>query len=229
MNHSNNSGMNHYIDDSMNITKPIMMVEIPETLSYDYWFTKRASDFVELTCLLPNGVVVPLETNRNSTLAEIKDELWDEAIKYPLQVQLNNSESYLFSCINSTNAEAIELRDESRRLCDVKPFCSVLKVIKQLSKKTEEHLDSDISLLIGKGLHEFDSLQNTEVNDFRKKSRVLGEEIALARMNYSWEEKVRYQYPSRLSTSDDIPKTVLDKIKDGNIVLVTKFEHTEVR
>lgn len=76
MNHSNmnhNSGMNHYIDDSINITKPIMMVEIPETLSYDYWFTKRASDFVELTCLLPNGIVVPLETNRNSTLADIKE------------------------------------------------------------------------------------------------------------------------------------------------------------
>lgn len=49
------------------------MVHIPNSYTYDYWVTKAPSEIVELTCLMPNGVVIPFETNRNSTLAEIKE------------------------------------------------------------------------------------------------------------------------------------------------------------
>ncbi|XP_015605201.1 phosphatidylinositol 4,5-bisphosphate 3-kinase catalytic subunit delta isoform [Cephus cinctus] len=201
------------------------MVHIPSAYTYNFW-SKTATEVVELTCLMPNGVFIPLEANRNSTLAEIKEELWDEASTYPLHGTLRDAPSYIFSCINS-NAEVEVLRDESRRLCDVKPFCSLLKVIEREGVKGDRNLDSQIGLLIGKGLHEFAALKNSEVNDFRWKMRVLGDEIALGRQKKSWVEKMQYQFPSRLATTPDVPKNIESRLKDGHILLLTKFENIE--
>ncbi|KAG6800054.1 phosphatidylinositol 4,5-bisphosphate 3-kinase catalytic subunit delta isoform isoform X2 [Apis mellifera caucasica] len=168
------------------------MVHIPSAYTYNFW-AKSPTEVIELTCLMPNGVVIPLETNRNITLAEIKEDLWDEASKYPLHGTLKDAPSYVFSCINS-NAEAEELRDETRRLCDIKPFCSVLKVIEREGVKSDRNLDSRIGVLIGKGLHEFTALRNSEVNDFRWKMRVLGDEVAMARQKKSWMEKMEISF-----------------------------------
>lgn len=157
----------------------------------------------------------------------ILQDLWDEASKYPLHGILKDAQSYVFSYINS-NAEAEELRDETRRLCDIKPFCSVLKVIEREGIKNDRNLDAQIGHIIGKGLHEFAALKNSEVNDFRWKMRVLGDEVAVARQKKSWVEKVQYQYPLRLAPSPAIPKNIECRLKDGNLVLVTKFRNTEV-
>lgn len=135
----------------------------------------------------------------------------------------------MFSCINS-NAEVEELRDETRRLCDIRPFCAILKVIEREGIKSDRNLDSQIGLLIGKGLHEFAALKNSEVNDFRWKMRLLGDEMALDRQKKSWVEKVQYQFPSRTAPTPAIPKNIESRLKDGNIVLVTiKFESSDVR
>lgn len=141
---------------------------------------------------------------------------------------MKDAPSYVFSCINS-NAEIEELRDETRRLCDIKPFCSILKVIEREGIKDDRNLDSKIGNLIGKGLHEFVALKNSEINDFRWKMRLLGDEVALSRQKRSWTEKMRYQFPSRISSSPTVPKNIESRLKDGNIVLVTKFENSEVR
>lgn len=58
--------------------------------------------------------------------------------------------------------------------------------------------------------------------------RVLGDEVAVARQKKSWVEKVQYQYPLRLAPSPAIPKNIECRLKDGNLVLVTKFRNTEV-
>lgn len=141
---------------------------------------------------------------------------------------MKDAPSYVFSCINS-NAEIEELRDETRRLCDIKPFCSVLKVIEREGIISNRNLDSQIGVLIGKGLHEFAALKNSEVNDFRWKMRLLGDEVMLNRQKKCWTEKVHYQFPSRMAPTPIIPKNIENRLKDGNIVLVTKFEKSEVR
>ncbi|KYQ59052.1 Phosphatidylinositol-4,5-bisphosphate 3-kinase catalytic subunit beta isoform [Trachymyrmex zeteki] len=204
---------------------------IPNVYKYNFW-AERPGDahepaVVELTCLMPNGVVIPFEINRNITLDQIKEDLWDEASKYPLHGTLKDAPSYVFSCINS-NAEIEELRDETRRLCDIKPFCSVLKVIEREGIKSDRNLDSQIGVLIGKGLHEFAALKNSEVNDFRWKMRLLGDDVALSRQKRCWTEKVHYQFPSRIAPTSTVPKNIESRLKDGNIVLVTKFEKSEV-
>lgn len=121
------------------------------------------------------------------------------------------------------------MQDETRRLCDIKPFCSILKVIEREGIKSDRNFDSEIGNLIGKGVHEFAALKNSEVNDFRWKMRLLGDEVALNRQKKCWTEKVRYQFPSRISPTPTVPKNIESRLKDGNIVLVTKFENSEVR
>lgn len=58
--------------------------------------------------------------------------------------------------------------------------------------------------------------------------RLLGDELAQSRQKKSWEEKVCYQFPPRLTPPGLVPKNIESRLKDGNIVLVTKFENTEV-
>lgn len=105
----------------------------------------------------------------------------------------------------------------------------MLKLVEREGVKGERNLDSQIGLLIGKGLHEFAALKNSEVNDFRWKMRVLGDEVALERQKYSWTKKVEYQFPPRLAASAVLPRAIETRLKDGQIVLVIKFENTEVQ
>ena len=159
-------------------------------------------------------------------LTIILQDLWEEASKYPLHGILKDSNSYIFTCINS-NAEPEVLRDESRRLCDIKTFCSILKLIEREGVKVDRNLDSQIGLLIGKGLHEFTALKNSEVNDFRWKIRVFGEEIALERKKQSRIEKILFQYPTRIVSK--IPPNVKSRLKDHHTVVLVKIENTEVK
>ena len=79
------------------------------------------------------------------------------------------------------------------------------------------------------GLHEFDSLKNPEVNDFRWKMRLLGDEIARERQNKTWLEKMHYQFPPRLAATPVLSPVISSRLRDGRFVLVTKFENTEVQ
>lgn len=202
------------------------MVLIPSTYAHDFWLRSSSEQLVELSCLMPNGVLIPLEANRNATLHEIKEDLWEEATKYPLHGMLHDCNSYIFSCTNSM-AETEELLDENRRLCDVKPFAAVLKIVERKGDKAENSLNVQISHLIGKGLHEFDSLKNSEVNYFRGKMRALADEMARDRQNKTWLERLYYQFPPRIAHSNSLPQTVTSRVRDGNFVVAVKFENNE--
>ncbi len=84
------------------------------------------------------------------------------------------------------------------------------------------------------GLHEFDSLKNSEVNIFRSKMKFLSEEVVRERKNYTWIQKMKYQFPPTLifvpvdqqimSQHSPIPK----KLRDGHFVVTIKFENNDV-
>ncbi|KAL7976238.1 hypothetical protein Chor_008335 [Crotalus horridus] len=110
---------------------------------------------------------------------------------------LSAPDSYVFTCINQA-AEQQELEDEQRRLCDVQPFLPVLRLVAREGDRAKKLLNSQISLLIGKGLHEFDSLADPEVDDFRAQMQDYCEQRAAERQQLTWKGWMEYSFPVQL-------------------------------
>ena len=68
----------------------------------------------------------------------------------PLFPALGEMESHMFECVNQAAVHE-ELEDETRRLCDVRPFLPVLRLVTRNCGRAERLLDSKIGVLIGKG------------------------------------------------------------------------------
>ncbi|CAG9760506.1 unnamed protein product [Ceutorhynchus assimilis] len=176
------------------------MVPIPDEYMPDFWNqVSSESPVVELTCLLPTGVIVLLKVNYHSTLADIKEDLWDEASRFPLHGKLQADMSqYIIKIVNSM-AEEEELNDESRKLCDIRPTGAVLIISECRLNSVDHSINITIGHLIGKGLQEFDALNSSEINDFRFNMRKMGERIAKERNRGNWQQKLFYQFPPRMA------------------------------
>uniref|UniRef100_A0A672LGG3 phosphatidylinositol-4,5-bisphosphate 3-kinase n=1 Tax=Sinocyclocheilus grahami TaxID=75366 RepID=A0A672LGG3_SINGR len=150
-------------------------------------------DQVMVDFLLPTGIYIQMEVPRESTIQHIKLLLWKEAQTYPLFSLLGEMEGHMFECVNQAAVHE-ELEDGTRRLCDVRPFLPVLKLITRNCGRAERILDSKIGVLIGKGLHELDALQDQEVKDFRSKMKQISEEKMQRMQLMSWGEWLRSCY-----------------------------------
>ncbi|XP_022528881.1 phosphatidylinositol 4,5-bisphosphate 3-kinase catalytic subunit beta isoform [Astyanax mexicanus] len=144
-------------------------------------------DQVAVDFLLPTGVYIQMDVPRESTIQQIKQILWKQAQDYPLFSLLGAIDDHIFECVNQAAVHE-ELEDESRRLCDVRPFLPVLKLIARDCGRAERLLESKIGVLIGKGLHELDALQDQEVKDFRSKMQRNSEEKMQCVQMMSWGE-----------------------------------------
>lgn len=98
---------------------------------------------VVVDCLLPTGIIVPCLCNRDATLETIKADLWAESKKYPLHWKLGDPESYIFVAITQ-DAEREEFYDETRRLCDLRLFQPILKIMEPLGNREEKMLNYEI-------------------------------------------------------------------------------------
>lgn len=79
------------------------------------------------------------------------------------------------------------------------------------------------------GLQEFSELDSAEVNDFRFKMRKLGDDIAQSRTKLTWQQRLFYQFPPRLSAvSTSLQDAVSQYFPNGNIVIASKFENNDV-
>ena len=102
---------------------------------------------VDVDCLLPTGVLIILRCQRDATLESIKSHLWREARKYPLFYHLMDASSYIFVSITQ-DAEREEFYDETRRLCDLRLFQPILKVVEPVGNREEKMLNYDIGKLV---------------------------------------------------------------------------------
>ena len=167
----------------------------------NFWDNYEPGSLVNVDCFLPTGVVIQLQVRIDAPLGEIKNRLWREASNYPLFKFLNDSATYVFVCVNQKGKQE-ELLDESRLLIDVRPFRPLLKLIHRKGDNEEKLFDSHIGNLIGKSLHEFDQMQNTEVDDFRRKYRQFAEKIASERRQLDWMGRAMYAYPPEIETTE---------------------------
>uniref|UniRef100_A0A8C6JZS6 Phosphatidylinositol 4,5-bisphosphate 3-kinase catalytic subunit delta isoform n=1 Tax=Melopsittacus undulatus TaxID=13146 RepID=A0A8C6JZS6_MELUD len=162
----------------------------------EFW-SKGENQNIQVDFLLPTGIYLNLSVSCNASLGTIKQVVWKHAQYEPLYHMLSDPEAYVFTCINQT-AEQQELEDEQRRLCDIQPFLPVLRLVAREGDRVKKVINSQISLLIGKGLHEFDSVQDPEVNDFRAKMCQFCEERAAKRQQLSWAAWMEYNFPLQL-------------------------------
>ncbi|XP_035243684.1 phosphatidylinositol 4,5-bisphosphate 3-kinase catalytic subunit delta isoform [Anguilla anguilla] len=191
----------------------------------DIW--EDESQQIQVDFLLPTGIYLSLPVSRNDTIGSIKKMLWRSAKSEPLFSMLSDPDAYVFTCINET-AEQEELEDELRRLCDVRPFLSILRLVAREGDRVEKLINSQISLLIGKGLHEFDSLKNHEVNEFRSKMRGFCEELALDRQRLPWQQWVEYSFPCDLEPCVLLPQAGSLKARSTKKIIVNvKFEGSD--
>lgn len=84
-----------------------------------------------------------LMVNRDETLERIKAQLWAEARNYPLCHKLGDQGSYIFVSITQ-DAESEEFYDETRRLCDLRLFMPVLKVVEPIGNREEKIINYEI-------------------------------------------------------------------------------------
>ncbi|XP_069466120.1 phosphatidylinositol 4,5-bisphosphate 3-kinase catalytic subunit delta isoform [Ambystoma mexicanum] len=190
----------------------------------EFW-AKDESQSILVDFLLPNGIYVCFLVPRNDSLRAIKQSLWQHAECEPFFHMLGDPSSYVFTCVNQTS-EQQELEDEQRRLCDVQPFLPVLRLVAREGDRVDKLINSQISLLIGKGLHEFDSLCDPEVNEFRGTMRQLCNEMATQRQNLSWQAWLEYSFPRQLEPSANITGMGAVRISSKSIINI-KFESSE--
>lgn len=82
----------------------------------------------------------------------VLQELWEEAVKYPLHGMLHDSSCYSIYYVNAM-AQREMLLDENKRLCDVQPFLAVLNIVERQEDIEDNLLNAKISSLIGKGMY----------------------------------------------------------------------------
>ncbi|XP_048097198.1 phosphatidylinositol 4,5-bisphosphate 3-kinase catalytic subunit delta isoform isoform X1 [Alosa alosa] len=189
----------------------------------DEWETE--GQLVTVDFLLPTGIYLMLEVSRNDTIATIKKMLWRHARSEPLYGALGDPDVYVFTCINIT-AEREDLEDEQRRLCDVRPFLPILRLVAREGDRVEKLINAQISLLIGKGLHEFETQKNHEVKEFRTKIRTFCEDHAQERQRLPWHEWMEYNFPCDLEPCPTMSHS--GKLRNIKKIFVNvKFEASE--
>uniref|UniRef100_G1LF96 Phosphatidylinositol 4,5-bisphosphate 3-kinase catalytic subunit beta isoform n=1 Tax=Ailuropoda melanoleuca TaxID=9646 RepID=G1LF96_AILME len=204
-----------------NFIMPPAMADILDIWAVD---SQLASDgSIPVDFLLPTGIYIQLEVPREATISYIKQMLWKQVHNYPMFNLLMEIDSYMFACVNQT-AVYEELEDETRRLCDVRPFLPVLKLVTR-SCDPGEKLDSKIGVLIGKGLHEFDALKDPEVNEFRIKMRKFSEEKIQSLVGLSWMDWLKQTYPPEHEPS--VLENLEDKLYGGKLIVAVHFENCQ--
>uniref|UniRef100_A0A8C7TJE0 Phosphatidylinositol 4,5-bisphosphate 3-kinase catalytic subunit beta isoform n=1 Tax=Oncorhynchus mykiss TaxID=8022 RepID=A0A8C7TJE0_ONCMY len=186
-------------------------------------------DLVTVDFLLPTGIYIQMDVPREATIQHIKLLLWKQAQSYPLFPSLGEMEGHMFECVNQAAVHE-ELEDETRRLCDVRPFCPMLKLVTRNCGRAERLLDSKIGVLIGKGLHELDALQDQEVKDFRSKMFRISEEKMQRVQLMTWSEWLQACFSPQLEPgggATPVTDGVNDKQAEASLKVTMHFDQSQ--
>ncbi|XP_058063113.1 phosphatidylinositol 4,5-bisphosphate 3-kinase catalytic subunit delta isoform [Anopheles bellator] len=170
-----------------------------ESVQFVYEFWIEPNEVTNLYFLMPNGVLIEMrDQSIYTTLEDLKTYVWEEAERYPLYGHLGDKTTYYFSTLPSATSSSFEQHDESKRLIDVQPVFGMFKFVEKKVVSVNSQLMSNINSLLGTPILE-KTLNNPEVNDFRTKMSLLGEEIGSQRAAMSRMDRISYQYPVKLA------------------------------
>ena len=174
---------------------------------------------VEVNCFLPTGVLVPIISTVNTTLADIKSQLFYEARAYPLFKKLLPPTTYNFVYI-SNKGKRETLEDERLTLRDVRPFRPFLKLVERQGIREKEIQDSKITFLMGKQPREFDATNDMQIMLFRSTYTNFALKISGERKQKEWDSRSMCAYPPDLYDSvENIPRHVTAKLVENTFII----------
>uniref|UniRef100_A0A8C2H616 Zgc:158659 n=1 Tax=Cyprinus carpio TaxID=7962 RepID=A0A8C2H616_CYPCA len=186
----------------------------PRPSSGELWGLHLMPPRILVDCCLPNGILVSLECLREAPLTSIKQQLFSEARKYPLHHLLQEESCYIFVGVTQ-EAEREEFYDETRRLCDLRLFHPILKVIEPLGNREEKILNREIGFAIGMPICEFELVKDPEVQDFRRNILSVCREAVEEREGGGAHTQALYVYPPNVESSADLPQHIYSKLDKG--------------
>ncbi|KAJ1080049.1 hypothetical protein NDU88_000271 [Pleurodeles waltl] len=190
----------------------------PRPSSGELWGLHLMPPRIMVDCCLPNGMIVTLECLREATLLSIKHDLFKEARKYPLFHLLQDDSSYIFVGVTQ-EAEREEFYDEARRLCDLRLFQPILKVIEPVGNREEKILNREIGFAIGMPICEFELVKDSEVQDFRRNILSVCKEAMDLREASGLHSQALYVYPPNVESTPELPKHIYNKLENGGIIV----------
>ncbi|XP_076805492.1 phosphatidylinositol 4,5-bisphosphate 3-kinase catalytic subunit beta isoform-like isoform X1 [Clavelina lepadiformis] len=161
---------------------------------YDEW-GYHSSLNVSVDFLLPTGIYIPMDIPRNSTMHDVKQLLWKEAILYPLFSKLVSPESYTFVYITNYGLQE-EIVDETKHLSefDLMHELPVLRLIQTQGNIEEKRIVQEIHQLAGIK-NDNDLNIDSECINFRKEMRELAVDVSKERDNLHWKDLLEREYP----------------------------------
>ena len=191
-----------------------------DPLNFNFWNTQTRESAVKINCLMPNGLCIERRVSADTPLRTFKSDLWEEAKRLPLCQSLKDSQYYVLSCVDRYGGIE-ELVDENRSIYDVQPFKPYFKVVEKQGDETEKLFNSKISMLIGKSIADFETMEkDDEVRTFRKKYRTECQTICAGRRRANWDMRAMYAYPPQFADSVECPKYLESKLRAELIVKV---------
>ncbi|XP_078138430.1 phosphatidylinositol 4,5-bisphosphate 3-kinase catalytic subunit alpha isoform-like [Centroberyx gerrardi] len=190
----------------------------PRPSSGELWGLHLMPPRILVDCCLPNGMMVSLECLRETPLLSIKQQLFTEARKYPLYHLLQEESCYIFVGVTQ-EAEREEFYDETRRLCDLRLFHPILKVIEPLGNREEKILNREIGFAIGMPVCEFEVLKDPEVQDFRRSILSVCREAMEEREGGGAHSQALYVYPPNVESSPQLPQHIYSKLDKGRLIV----------
>ena len=134
----------------------------------DLWIDFSMPEIVDLDCLLPNGFLITIQCARETTLSQVKCKIWEENKKYAnlCASQLKHIDSYVFVSV-SQEAKTVEYYDNEKRICDLKLFYAMFKLVEAQGDLIEKSFNSNLSKTIGLYMSEIEQNKDIEIVKFR--------------------------------------------------------------
>ncbi|XP_045163414.2 phosphatidylinositol 4,5-bisphosphate 3-kinase catalytic subunit alpha isoform-like [Mercenaria mercenaria] len=170
---------------------------------------------IHVDCLMPTGILLPLRCNRDATMERIKSDLWAEAKRWPLFSKLLDPSSYIFVGITQ-DAEREEFYDETRRLCDLRLFQPILKVVEPKGNREEKMQNYTIGMTVGIPVNEFNEMKELEVMTFRRNILKVCKEAVEDRKRNGKHSLALYTYPPDVESSAKLPSHLEQKLQQTN-------------
>ncbi|XP_011213577.1 phosphatidylinositol 4,5-bisphosphate 3-kinase catalytic subunit delta isoform [Bactrocera dorsalis] len=198
------------------------------TDSIDFW-RNEMPERAEVSCLMPNGILILTVVPINCTIREIKTEVIREAKNFPLCHLIKDPCDYEVSGIsNFANVDCFT--DETKRLSEIQPFFCLLRLGERTEPSTissDYELSKLVSNMIGKSFEEYSAQRTPEVDDFRRKLTHLCDKMEQVRSRFTWSEKLLYEHPMRVANTPAMPELIRKRLGGTSFLIVVKLENDE--